>query len=543
MKNESFIINKLYKIINGIAKKAESLKGRKISIAIMVSYLLFHCVICFFHEPWYDEAEAWNIAANGSLLELIFDIPHLEGHPSLWHIILLPFARSGLGYEVSLCIISLLFSGLSVYLILFKSPFPTIVRLLLPFSFFVFYQYGIIARPYCVTMLGLLIIACIYKDRHNKPFLYTVSLAFLCATSAYGITISGGLAIALMIEALRKEGVKSFIKSRSLISLTLLLIYAVFIIVRIIPTASGGISGYTTDAVNSMGERLIYTFFAMLPDVFFTNTYNTYDYLHKIPLDILWLLITAVIGAVMLTGIVIIARKQKTLLPFIFPYVFFTGFGGFVYLCIHHTGILFCFVLFWAWITMEAYRNTEKSDVKGNKSQQDVGLSRKLLVIICACGIVVSVWWNIFSCITEIKEDYAPAKRLSEYIDENGLSDAKILFGWSNKGTDFKHSSVMVEFIPFLENEEILNWQVEKPLFPGYLTGETSEFMQEAAERIRNGPVPDMIIDSPDLQFLYGDKVKISDYEQVCTLKTGHIWKGIRTTKDTYVYVRKNLKG
>ena len=74
----------------------------KCDVITLIIYLLGVCTVSFFHEPWFDEAQAWAIARSGSLKEILFEIPHYEGHPPLWHLILVPFAKLGAPYELSL---------------------------------------------------------------------------------------------------------------------------------------------------------------------------------------------------------------------------------------------------------------------------------------------------------------------------------------------------------------------------------------------------------------------------------------------------------
>jgi len=47
----------------------------------------------YFHEPWFDEVQAWMIARCATIKELLTVIPHYEGHPPLWHMILMPIVE------------------------------------------------------------------------------------------------------------------------------------------------------------------------------------------------------------------------------------------------------------------------------------------------------------------------------------------------------------------------------------------------------------------------------------------------------------------
>ena len=65
----------------------ENMKTKKqsqiIEWLIFAAYAVLLIVIACFHEPWYDEAEAWQMARGASIHDLLFYIPHYEGHPSL----------------------------------------------------------------------------------------------------------------------------------------------------------------------------------------------------------------------------------------------------------------------------------------------------------------------------------------------------------------------------------------------------------------------------------------------------------------------------
>src|SRR4051812_40575150 len=46
------------------------------------------------HEPWFDEAQAWLIARDATLWEILGRMSY-EGSPPLWHLLLAPLAKAG----------------------------------------------------------------------------------------------------------------------------------------------------------------------------------------------------------------------------------------------------------------------------------------------------------------------------------------------------------------------------------------------------------------------------------------------------------------
>ena len=144
----------------------------KAEVSALLIYVIGLIVISCFHEPWFDEAQAWLIAKSCSVKELLTYIGHYEGHPPLWYFVLAPFAKLGAPYELSLKAINITFCTAAMALLIFKAPFYRIVRCLLPFNFFFFYQYGIVNRPYSMMMLAFMLMAITYKDRNAHPWKY-----------------------------------------------------------------------------------------------------------------------------------------------------------------------------------------------------------------------------------------------------------------------------------------------------------------------------------------------------------------------------------
>ncbi|MBR0510949.1 MAG: hypothetical protein IJJ81_00055 [Ruminococcus sp.] len=73
--------------------------GPKDKITGLIVLFLYTAGIIFitsFHELWFDETQAWLIAKSASYKEIFTYIPHYEGHPPLWHLILAVFAKTAL---------------------------------------------------------------------------------------------------------------------------------------------------------------------------------------------------------------------------------------------------------------------------------------------------------------------------------------------------------------------------------------------------------------------------------------------------------------
>ena len=147
------------------------------------------------HEPWADEAQAWQLARTLSLHDLFRTYLGYEGAPGLWHFLLWIMSRAGVGYS-GLHWFSGAIAVAGVSLLIFCSPLPRYLRLVLPFTYFLLYQYAVIARNYVLAPILLFAIAALWKRR---PMVLALLLGLLANVALHCAVISGGLAIVYLV--------------------------------------------------------------------------------------------------------------------------------------------------------------------------------------------------------------------------------------------------------------------------------------------------------------------------------------------------------
>jgi hypothetical protein len=101
------------------------------------------------HVPWADEEQAWLLANGVSWSALFLHSLHYEGTGGLWHAFLKIFGDLGLPFAAARWA-TLLVEAAGMAVLLRWSPLPRLVRWLLPFTFFLLYQDGVVARSYCL---------------------------------------------------------------------------------------------------------------------------------------------------------------------------------------------------------------------------------------------------------------------------------------------------------------------------------------------------------------------------------------------------------
>lgn len=186
---------------------------QRLHCIVFIAYVTVTVTVSCFHEPWFDEAQAWLIARDCSWKELLTVRTHYEGHPPLWWMLLAIPAKLGMPYEIGLKSLNLMCAALMIWLLEFKTKLPELLKVILPFSYFLCYQYGVTSRPYALMIAAMLLIAINWNNRNTKPWPVILSMMLLCATSSYGLAIAGMLALNWTIQFLCGE--RSLIKTSS----------------------------------------------------------------------------------------------------------------------------------------------------------------------------------------------------------------------------------------------------------------------------------------------------------------------------------------
>ncbi len=169
-----------------------------------ITFFLFACLSCIvgaFHEPWADEAQSWLIARDTNLKEL-FQVMSYEGSPALWPIVIKFFIFIGLPYRF-VFVIPILFSSVGVWLLIFKSKLPLYFAIILPFTYYLFYQYTAVARSYCLILPCIELIVLAFPNRLNNPYIYGMLLILFSSICIHTALLSGILFLLFCIDIIK----------------------------------------------------------------------------------------------------------------------------------------------------------------------------------------------------------------------------------------------------------------------------------------------------------------------------------------------------
>lgn len=169
------------------------------SLTLCVIFLFLGLIGLSYHEVWRDELQIWTLANESRTLRDFQNNLTAELHPAIWSILAFLITRLTPDFFY-LQILNLLFGTASVYLITKYAPFTKLQKILLCFSYFVFYEYSIIVRCYALEILIIFLLCILYQNRRHNYLKLAVIMFLLSNTVIYGTIIAATYGLMIIFE-------------------------------------------------------------------------------------------------------------------------------------------------------------------------------------------------------------------------------------------------------------------------------------------------------------------------------------------------------
>ena len=180
-------------------------------VLVLAVYAVVVALGIAWHEPWADEAQAWLLARDQGFWRLMLHTVRYEGSPGLWHALLWVLTRAHVSY-FGMHWVAGAIALAGVYVLLRWSPFPLILKILLPFGFWLAYQDAVVARSYVLYAIlafpAAAILRSMTRDQapadRGKLMWLAVLLGLMANLSIHGFVASLGFAIVALVLLRRK---------------------------------------------------------------------------------------------------------------------------------------------------------------------------------------------------------------------------------------------------------------------------------------------------------------------------------------------------
>lgn len=466
-----------------------------LQITVTLIALIAVAVCMPFHEPWFDEAQAYLISRDASLHDILFLLPHYEGHPPLWHLILKFAIMFGLPYEMTIKLVQYIMFAAMIIMIEFRSPFSRTAKLIIPLSYFIIYQYGVISRPYALLMFAALLCASVYRSRREKPFRYAASLFLLCMCHSYGIALAGGIAVSdLAGEMFRKKGIKKPLfdilrNKKVLLAYSALLAAAIVIIAHIAPKEDT--YAMAIEKIYGIPASFLLCYFFIPSEALVTSFSSDSTCMQSELNSVSELIATGIVSVLIWTVLVIICKKRRMLAEMIIPY-FFLSVVMSLYVAPHHYGMFIIYALYIIWTAsdIEPISISEFVSPLAKAGLSDK-FAKKMICASVAAVAAINVYWDVYSYAVDIAKPYDPSRDAAEWIKENSFEDKKLMISWVTDDTN-SYAGTPIAMNGYFSENLYYNMHLDLPYMTHMVADE--EEIEEDNSYIRSFGPPDYIV-------------------------------------------------
>lgn len=189
-------------------RQRASIRERAVLWFAFTIYLLVSGYTMIHHELSGDEVHSWNLVKGSATYPDLIHNTRYEGHPPGWYTLLWPLSR--LTHDAaSIQFLHWSIASLVAFLIIFRSPLPLSMRILVPFGYYFLFEYAILSRNYAIgVLLGCGI--CFLLSRHDRygTFLYYLLIFCMSNTHLLAAVLAGSLHLWVLLR-MRQRGRKS----------------------------------------------------------------------------------------------------------------------------------------------------------------------------------------------------------------------------------------------------------------------------------------------------------------------------------------------
>jgi hypothetical protein len=197
-----------------------------------------------------DEAQAWLLARDNGFHDIFFVRMHYEGGPALWPMLLrIAFLLHVPFQTISWIGATFAIAGIAVWLA--ASPLPCIFRWLLPFTFFLQYQYAVIARPYALFPFFLFLLCILFTQARPRPVLFALTAGILINISLHAALLGCFFSVLYWLRLRSMPGQTRPTKPRLAAAVVLLICCGLFSALSAFPAPDVCTDGFIGDTTGT----------------------------------------------------------------------------------------------------------------------------------------------------------------------------------------------------------------------------------------------------------------------------------------------------
>ncbi|MFZ1693085.1 MAG: hypothetical protein WAT74_07825 [Flavobacteriales bacterium] len=325
---------------------------RMLTWAVFLAYTALLLMALSKHELWGDEIHSWNIARSSTGLLDLLNNSRFEGHPPLWYAVLFTITRFTHDPEYMKAV-QAVFAMAAVFIVLFASPFPVVIRALIPFGYYFAFEYGAFSRNYAIALVLAFSTAWLLtqKPRHYRAWFFFLVFLLSC-THLLGLL----LAISFCVYHAWQERAAEVGTRRALVQLALGAIICIPAALQIAPPGESQLNmqfwmdRWTVQQWDIMAQAPLKAF-VPIPDADQFHFWNTNALLQLLPSGDNGLLIVRCTAIATIASVCLMLRKVRGSMGFFASNELLTAAVAFVFplTSARYVGFIFIAFIIAAW--------------------------------------------------------------------------------------------------------------------------------------------------------------------------------------------------
>ena len=405
-----------------------STSKQKANWLIFIVYSIVVACVLWQHEMWRDELQSWGLASSATTLPELVHNARYEGHPMLWFVLVWPLTKVW-SNPIAIQVLHGCLAVATAYLIVFRSPFTLVEKVLILFSYYFIYEYVAISRNYQIGVLLICLICVLWKNLDKNFLTVSLLLFLLFQTNIFAFLVGLGMSLGLLVEEYQTKSLWP-LTGKHLVA-ALLILVGIFLTSRAMPPAD---SGFLNDWTSEFDLQTALFALAGIAHGFLPITdFTVYHFWNQsyFPFDIT---VKLILGFILLVVAIFSMPKDRVALVvlcasilFILVFTYVKPRGNF-----RHFGHYMIVLLAAYWIQA----NKRTGDQAGKLT---IGYFGILILIIQVIAGVNALY-------RDIRYPFSMAKNVATYIQENYPEDVVV-------------SGVFQDYLT------AVRWYLQKPIY------------------------------------------------------------------------------
>ena len=394
---------------------------RTYSLALATMFFFIGLWLVPHHEMWRDEIQAWLLARDSANITELFANLKYDGHPGLWHLLLMPLTRTFASPIVMQYFHMLIATG-SVYLLARYSPFGWPQKILLALSYYLFYEYSLISRNYSIGVFLVFVVCTLFPARSKRPIAIAITLFLLSHTNVLGTILAIGLSISILVERHLELKSRELSKQLEFKNYLALIIVAAGIVSAVLQLKPPSDSGFAPGWQLYPDLHLFNASLNTIANAYFPLVTTDLHYWNQPPP-----LFQATVRIIAIVCLLVYAKflfnRPAAGLFFILTTLALLAFFYAKYVgSMRHHGYLFLTLIVALWIAPSC----SKIDYSRSPTNRD-DLASPLIQRLCFVILIIQSLGGCVAALNDVKYVFSQSKDVARFITENNLDNLPII--------------------------------------------------------------------------------------------------------------------